>query len=142
MTLAYQRFTAVLLLIYGSLFLSGVYYFLIVFWCAVLRISELVHTALSVREFLASKQITVLEHPPCSPDLARNDFFLFENKENIESRHFDDIDDIRSNTTEAALKAIPQNQFQICFEGWTRRCYRYIASQGEYFEGDHSDIQQ
>ena len=35
------------------------------------------HTALSVREFLATKQITVLEHPASSPDLAPSDFFLF-----------------------------------------------------------------
>jgi hypothetical protein len=41
MTLAYQRFTAVLMLIYGSLFLSSVYYFLSVSWCAVARIPEL-----------------------------------------------------------------------------------------------------
>jgi hypothetical protein len=34
------------------------------------------HTALSVREFLASEQITVLGHPPYSPDLAPNDLFL------------------------------------------------------------------
>ena len=33
------------------------------------------HTALSVREFLATEQITVLEHSAYSPDLARNDFF-------------------------------------------------------------------
>jgi hypothetical protein len=31
--------------------------------------------ALFVREFLASKQLP--EHPPYSPDLAPNDFFLF-----------------------------------------------------------------
>ena len=62
-------------------------------------------------------------------------------KEISKGRHFDDIDDIRSNTTEA-LKAIPQNQFQNCFEGWTRRWHRCIASQGEYFEGDHGGIQQ
>jgi len=37
----YQRFTAVLLLIYGSLFLSGIYYCLCVFWCAAVRMSEL-----------------------------------------------------------------------------------------------------
>jgi hypothetical protein len=42
----------------------------------------------------------------------------------------------------AALKVIPQNQFQNCFEGWTRRWYQYIASQGEYFEGNRTDIQQ
>jgi len=63
MTLTYQRFTAVLLLIYGSLFavllliygslfavllliygslfLSGIYYCLCVFWCATARMSEL-----------------------------------------------------------------------------------------------------
>jgi len=80
----------------------------------------------------------MLEHPAYSPDLAPNDFFLFPKiKETLKGRHFDDIDDIRSNTT-AALKAIPQNQFQNCFEGLHRR----IASQGEYFEGEHGGIQQ
>ena len=94
----------------------------------------------SKEEFLATKQITVLEHPAYSPDLAPSDFFLFPKIEKIlERRYFDDIDDIRSNTT-AALKAIPQNQFQNCFEGRTRRWHRCIASQREYFEGDHGGI--
>jgi hypothetical protein len=44
--------------------------------------------------------------------------------------------------TTAALKAIPQNLFQNCFERWTRRWHRSMASQGEYFEGDHGGIQQ
>jgi len=35
------------------------------------------HTALSVREFLAKKNIPVLPHPPYSPDLAPCDFYLF-----------------------------------------------------------------
>ena len=61
---------------------------------------------------LANEQITVLEHPACSPDLDLNDFFLFlKAKEITIRRHFDNTDGIRSNTT-AALKAIPQNQFQ------------------------------
>jgi len=94
--------------------------------------------ALSVREVLATKQITVLEHPAYSPDLAPSDFFLFPKiKEILKGRDFDDI---RSNTT-AALKAILQNQFQNCFEG-TRRWHQYVASQGEYSEGDHGGIQQ
>jgi len=41
MTLTHQRFTAALLLIYGSLFLSGIYCCLCVFWCAPARMSEL-----------------------------------------------------------------------------------------------------
>jgi hypothetical protein len=39
--------------------------------------------------------------------------FLFQKvKEILTGRHFDDIDDIRNNTT-VALKAIPQYQFEI-----------------------------
>jgi transposase InsO family protein len=90
-TLAYQRFTGVLLLIYGSLFLSGVYYCLSVFLCAVTNNSLTLHhdnapayTTLSVREFLANKQITMVEHPPYSP----KDFSLPEDKENIERKVF------------------------------------------------------
>jgi hypothetical protein len=68
-------------------------------------------------------------------------FSLFPKvKKILKGRHFDD-DDVRINTT-AALKAIPQNQFQNCFEGWARRWHRCIASQGEYFEGDHVGIHQ
>jgi transposase len=76
----------------------------------------------TVREFLASKQITMLEHPPYSPDLGPSYFFLFlKIKKILKGRHFDDTDDIRSNMM-AALKAIPQNKFQNCFERWTRGC--------------------
>jgi hypothetical protein len=75
-------------------------------------------------------------------DLAPSDFFLFPKlTEILKGSHFDDIADIRSYMT-AALNAIPQNQFQNCFEGWTRRWHGCIASQGEYLEGDHSDTQQ
>jgi hypothetical protein len=63
------------------------------------------------KEFLASKQITVLGHPPCSSYLVPNYFFLFPKIKGIlKGRHFDDNDGIRSNML-AALKAIPQNQF-------------------------------
>jgi hypothetical protein len=37
-------------------------------------------------------------------------------KDILKGRHFDDIDDIRNNMT-AALKVIPQNQFQNCVQG-------------------------
>ncbi|XP_074171568.1 zinc finger protein 606 isoform X17 [Rhinolophus sinicus] len=61
--------------------------------------------------------------------------------EMLEGRHFDDIQDIEGNTT-TALLAIPEKEFQNCFEGWTRRWHWCIAFQGEHFEGDRSDIQQ
>jgi len=78
------------------------------------------HMALSVRELLATKQLTVLEHIAYSPDLAPSEFFLFPKiKEILKGRHFDDIGDIRSNTT-AGLKTNSQSQIRNCFEGWTR----------------------
>jgi len=49
------------------------------------------HVALSVREFLATKQIIVLEYPAYSPDLALSNFFLFpkiKEKGNIERKAF------------------------------------------------------
>jgi len=47
------------------------------------------HTTLSVRQILATKQITVLEHPAYSPDLAPNDYFSVpEDKGNIERKAF------------------------------------------------------
>jgi hypothetical protein len=96
---------------------------------------------LTEEEFLATKQITVLQEPALSSDVAPSDFCLFPKiKEILKGRHFDGIDDIWSNTMEAR-KAIPQNQFQNCFEGWTRRWHRCISSQWEYFEGDHGGIQ-
>jgi hypothetical protein len=81
----------------------------------------------------------VVDHPAYSPNLAPSDFFLFlKVKEILKGRHFDDV---RSNTV-AALKAIPQNEFQNCFGGSTRRWHQCLASQGEYFEGDHGGVQQ
>ena len=69
------------------------------------------------QSYLVTKQITLLEHPTYSPDLAPSDFFLFPKiKDILKGRRFDDIDDIRSNTT-AALKAIPPNQSKIVLHG-------------------------
>jgi hypothetical protein len=36
------------------------------------------HKALSAKQFLAQKSITEMEHPPCSPDLTPNNFWLLE----------------------------------------------------------------
>jgi hypothetical protein len=35
------------------------------------------HKALSIKQCLEQKSITDLEHTPCSPDFASNDFWLF-----------------------------------------------------------------
>ena len=91
MTLRYQRFTTVFLLIYGNLFVSGICYCLRVFWC------ENVGAWIRAAKFIATKQITVLEYRACSPDLPPVTFLNPKIKEILKGRHFDDMDDIRSN---------------------------------------------
>jgi histone-lysine N-methyltransferase SETMAR len=54
------------------------------------------HRALSVKQFLAQKSITEMEHPPSSPDLAPNDLWLFtEIKSVLKGRIFQDTEDIQ-----------------------------------------------
>ena len=54
------------------------------------------HNALSIRQFLAEKNITVLEQPPCSPDLALCVLFLFHKlKGIIKVTHFEGMEAIK-----------------------------------------------
>jgi [histone H3]-lysine36 N-dimethyltransferase SETMAR len=94
------------------------------------------HTALSIRDFLAQKQISVLPHPPYSPDLAPCDFFLFPKiKLDLKGKRFDDIETIQSNLA-AQLKRLTPQDFQHCFEQWYKRWDKCISSEGHYFEDD------
>jgi len=59
------------------------------------------HTSFAVRQFLTSKNITVIPHPPYSPDLAPCEFFLFPNmKLQLKGRHFDTTEEIHADTQE------------------------------------------
>jgi hypothetical protein len=60
---------------------------------------------------VSSPSITEIEHPPCYPDLAPNDFWLFpEITSALKGRRFQDIEGIQKNVT-VTLKAIPQQEF-------------------------------
>jgi len=55
------------------------------------------HNALSVKQFLANKNITVLEHPPYSPDLALCDFCLFPKiKLVLIGTHFVSVENVKA----------------------------------------------
>ena len=71
--------------------------------------NALAHNALEIREFLAKINIAVLEQPPCSPDLAPCDFFLFPKlKEVIKGTSFQDLEAIKTAVLRE-LQAIPRN---------------------------------
>ena len=58
------------------------------------------HTALSVKQFLASKEITSLHHPPYLPDLAPRNFFLFLKLKGIlKGTCFQGVKDIKTSMT-------------------------------------------
>jgi hypothetical protein len=75
------------------------------------------HKALSVKQFLAQKSITEMEHPSCSPDLVPNDSWLFPDiKSALKGRRFQDIEDIRKKKDTTTLKGIQQEECEKCFQ--------------------------
>ena len=58
------------------------------------------HNFTIVKQFLAQRKVTVLDHPPYSPDLAPADYFLFQKvKSHLKGRLFDSISDIQTTMT-------------------------------------------
>jgi hypothetical protein len=70
-----------------------------------------VHTALSVQQFLAAKNMVVAPHPPYSSDLAPCDFFLFLRIKSKLKGRFQDINEIREQLL-TVLHMIKKSQFQ------------------------------
>jgi len=98
------------------------------------------HTAVSINEFLAEKNISVVFQPPYSRDLSPCDFFLFPRLKNrLKGRHFGTLDNIQKSVTDE-LKGIPAEVSQHCYEQWKQRLLRCVAAQGNYSEGDNLDL--
>ena len=74
--------------------------------------------------------MTVVPHPPYSPDLAPSDFFLFPKlKMKLKGRRFQTLEEIQAEP-QAVLNTLRENDFQECLKNWQRRWDR------DYFEGD------
>ena len=92
--------------------------------------------SLLIRSYLARDQVSILPHPPYSPDLAPADFFLFPKlKTTLKGRRFQTIEEIKGNAIRD-LRAIAESAFQEAFQQWKKRWERSIASRGDYLEGD------
>ena len=92
--------------------------------------------ALLTRRFLTNKNMTVVPHPPYSPDLAPSDFFLFPKlKMKLKGQRFQTLEEIEAES-QAVLNTLRENDFQECFKNWQHRWDRCQASEGVYFEGD------
>jgi len=73
--------------------------------------NALSHNMTFVKQFLAQRKVTVLNHPPYSPDLAPADYFLFQKvKSHLKGRLFDSISDIQKAVT-STLNTIAKDNF-------------------------------
>lgn len=92
------------------------------------------HTSAQAKEFLTGQNIELMGHPPYSPDLAPNDFFLFPHiKNKLRGQRFstpeEAVDAFKTHVLE-----LPQSEWKKCFENWFKRMQKCIDLHGEYFE--------
>lgn len=92
------------------------------------------HTSRHTSEYLATQNIELMTHPPYSPDLAPNDFFLFPRiKDKMRGQRF--------SSPEEAVKAfkchvleLSTSDWKKCFDKWFERMDKCVNLKGEYFE--------
>ena len=96
------------------------------------------HTALVLRDHFAKNSTHIVPKPPYSPDLAPCDFCLFlKLKRLLRGHRFDTIEETQAESKKA-LKAIPEIEFNKCFDDWKKRWHKCIISGWDYFQEDES----
>jgi hypothetical protein len=86
---------------------------------------------MAVQQFLAKNNILIVPHPPCSPDLAPSDFWLFPIlKMGLRGRRFSMVKDIKVNV-DATLRAIKKEDFHQCYNNWIDRWNKCVCVQME-----------
>ena len=92
--------------------------------------------AITVSQYLARNRVTVMPHPPYSPDLSPCDFFLFSRiKKHLKGHRYANHEEIIAATT-AQLKSVQASEFASCFSNLVKKWRKGKQSEGDYFEGD------
>lgn len=92
------------------------------------------HVSRATTDYLSTQNIELMGHPPYSPDLAPNDFFLFPYVKNkLRGQRFsapeEAVDAFKNHVLE-----VPQSEWKKCYENWFERMQKCIDHHGEYFE--------
>ena len=90
------------------------------------------HVTKEVISFLSEQGISIIKHPPYSPDLAPCDFWLFDLIKNRLDTHTS-VESQKSAITKI-LKNISKNEYKKTFEKWIERMQLCIDNDGSYFE--------
>jgi transposase len=86
------------------------------------------HQTNDVKTYVQEQGMTLMRHPPYSPDLAPSDFWLFGYlKRQLTS--YPDSKSLQQAVTKE-LRAIPQDEFRKTFQKWIERMKLCITNQG------------
>ncbi|CAF2882018.1 unnamed protein product [Rotaria sp. Silwood2] len=90
------------------------------------------HFHQEVLNYLESEGITVMPHPPNSPDLAPCDFWLFD----LIKRNLDDQDDSESlhRAITEFMNSMSIEEYKKTFDKWIQRMQLCVDNEGDYFE--------
>jgi histone-lysine N-methyltransferase SETMAR len=96
--------------------------------------------AVSVKKFLEKHKISVLEHPPYSPDLAPCYIFLFPKiKSALKGTRFESVDAVKAKAMEVMNK-LSENDLQHCFQKSKIRMERCRGRRWDHFEHDNNSV--
>jgi hypothetical protein len=92
------------------------------------------HNATIVKQFMAQRKVTVLNHPPYLPDLAPADYFLFPKvKSHLKGHPFDSIWDIQKAVT-STLNTTAKDDFYKGIQKLYDRANQCVQLEGMYVE--------
>ncbi len=90
------------------------------------------HVHKAVLDYLESKDITIIPHPPNSPDLAPCDFWLFDLiKQNIDDQN--DAESLHDAIT-TFMYSLNREEYKKTFDKWLQRMQLCVDNDGDYFE--------
>jgi hypothetical protein len=78
------------------------------------------HTSFFTREFFTKNNITVVPHPPCSPDLPPCGFSLFPRLKMKVKGHYFDILKVIKEESQVVLNTLTELNFQDAFKKWQK----------------------
>ncbi len=100
-----------------------------------------VHTCGDTATKIQEWGLKVLQHPPYSPDIALCDFALFPKlKSMLKGCRFRNLKQLQDTARDILINKMPKDTFSDAMHDLVARWQKCVAVSGNYFEGDHVDI--
>ena len=92
------------------------------------------HKSSAVLQFFKSEKVSVLSHPPYSPDLALCDSFLsLKLKKHLFDMRYRSRS-VLGSAVHQFLMGVPKDEYENCFKSWIKRLKQRVAAKGEYLK--------